>query len=181
MCLNNTLTVHSSTVPVSQITLNTDNGTIKREQTGIFTIYPATGDSANIFIFRKVDNGINIIGKTTIGVQRVPMSDFEICGRSKGYLPKSCLETHEGIAVFFDLPDIKRYFAIFHYIVIIERDGREIYKKDIAGFNFDDSTKNVIKSLENGDVLKIQDLGIVDCDDMIHELGNYEFVITDAY
>lgn len=182
LCIYNHLTIAVEGHRADEIIVSTNNGSIRQDEalgSGHFIYQANMAGTSMIFVGKQIGNRIETIDSVRFRIYRIPILPPKFAGKSKGLLDHSVIMAQLGIIVHGDIHG-DRTFPVNSYSVVVNRKGKEIFKRSVAGPRIDKVTSDFFQSLKNNDQLKFQNIEVLDCDGQLRKAEEIDIIVTNA-
>ncbi len=172
MCIDNHFKVAVENTPSKDLVLETDNGSIDREEDyppGYYKINTKKDGKAVIYVDRKTPKGLKRIDSQIFWVKKLPCV-AALGGKPGGPFSKSSICAQIAPQVYVANLNIHPDFIIEQFTVIVHCPcGQELFKRTLKnngtfGARIDPTTNDFFTTLENGDTVLFTDFKIRNCD-----------------
>lgn len=194
--MENPLTIAVAGARPESIIITSTDGNIKKDtfgRPGDYRIKPERPGAIEVTAFVKKKGKLLKQGSTIFRVKRIPL-EVSFCGRNGGNLPAKEVYYSFGPQAFVGagwLQDCRWGGALLmQFTLIVERHGREIFRKTMIGKNgvefngdaprIDETTRAFFKKLRNNDKLTIEHALWKVIDGTVREAEPMNFTITNA-
>jgi hypothetical protein len=177
--LENRLTVLIENTSSKAIYLTTDNGTIKRDETGCFIITPHHVGPATINVYKVRKKDTTKVGSQFFRVHRLPDPLVVINGKTGGKISKKELINAGGLIAKLTCCGFDAPLLIKEYSLLAITDSSLIGIKKNSGSRFTDRSFQILHQLKRGDKLLVTNLIVQFPSEKTRMLHSIEFMIDE--
>jgi hypothetical protein len=174
--LNNPLTIVAANYPCDEISVTTDNGSIRKNEDCGYDFYPAKAGIANILVFNK---GKEEIGAQKYRIKYLPAPTGRVAGKTGGSVGLAEFKAQIGIAAYLDGFDFQAHFAVSGFKIGVYRAANLIYDHLNKGARFDSSTRSFFQTLQINDRVLFSDVRCACPDNRVHQMADMEFIMIE--
>lgn len=173
--VDNPVAIAVSDYSIDEIEVGVSNGSIKGEN-GKYLVNPRRPGNSHVYVIAKGDT----IGKYEFRVKLVPDPFAMIGNKTSGNVSVDYLLKHEGIEVVLKNFDFDLSFEVVSFVMKSPNAGTKAirYAEGSSG-KFSTEQKEIIKNLESGQLLIIEDIKVKGPDGAIRRLGPMVFTIEE--
>ena len=155
--VSNPLDVVVENMNCASFFVTTDNGTISGDSCN-FKIRVVRRGRATIFVNKIVGKDTILIDKKEFRVKRVPAPIAKIGNRKSGTISKHELIAHGGITAALENFYYEARVHVSNYKVVLLKEQKVIFEKDIEGNIFTKEIKTEIRKLQTGDTVRFENI-----------------------
>lgn len=179
ICKSYQLLISTTDISIKNIVLTTNNGEIHQYKDE-FYFEPKKNTNATIYISRVKNHDTTLIDSTIFKTAYVPCYGIWVTRHVLDSMRKEWVCNATGIIASQDAYSHFR-FSVRHYNLKVIRNNKTLLSKAVTGPRFSNSMRTFFKTLQNNDVIKIDNIGIYDCDSSTTQLASpVEFTIIKA-
>jgi len=177
--LGNLLRVAVNEYPCNAYYLETDNGSIQKDDTSpcFYLFSPDSAGTAHIDIYLTKNN--KKIGSDHFRVKQIPQPIAKITGQNGGKILKNILAIQMGIAAELPATTLNTNFTVANYRLTIYENDSLVYSACFKGNIFPVEVKERFKSLKKNDRVLFSNMNYLSYDKSIKPLAPIEFIISD--
>lgn len=179
ICKSYQLLVSTTNISIENIVLTTNNGEIRKYKDE-FYFEPKRNTDATIYISRVKNHDTTLIDSTFFKTAYVPCYGIWVSTHVQDSMRKEWVCNATGIIASQDEYSHFR-FSVRHYNLKVIRNNKTLLSEAVTGPRFSNSMRTFFKTLQNNDLIKIDNIGIYDCDSSTTQLAPpVEFTIINA-